>query len=71
MIVVLRVMRQRKRGREREREREREKERDRDGRGRGCCLFVCLFVACLLNVPATCNCISGTDMLRQFYALPH
>ena len=29
--------------------------------------LVCL----LLNVPATCECISGTDLLRQFYVLPH
>ena len=29
-------------------------------------------VACwLLNVPATCECISGTDLHRQFYVLPH
>ena len=29
-------------------------------------------VSCwLLNVPATCECISGTDLLRQFYVLPH
>ena len=32
---------------------------------------VCLFVGWLLNVPATCECISGTDLLRQFYVLPH
>ena len=25
----------------------------------------------LLNVSATCKCISGTDLLRQFYVLPH
>ena len=25
----------------------------------------------LLNVPSTCWCISGTDLLRQFYVLPH
>ena len=25
---------------------------------------VCLFVGWLLNVPATCECISGTDLLR-------
>ena len=31
----------------------------------------CLLVGCLLNVPATCECISGTDLLRQFYVLPH
>ena len=31
----------------------------------------CLFVGWFLDVPATCKCISGTDMLRQFYVLPH
>ena len=32
----------------------------------------CLLVVCwLLNVPATRWCISGTDLLRQFYVLPH
>ena len=31
----------------------------------------CLFVGWLLNVPATWECISGTDLLRQFYVLPH
>ena len=31
----------------------------------------CLLVGCLLNVPATCERISGTDLLRQFYVLPH
>ena len=30
-----------------------------------------LFVGWLLNDPATCECISGTDLLRQFYVLPH
>ena len=25
----------------------------------------------LLNVPATCECISGTDLHRQLYVLPH
>ena len=30
-----------------------------------------LFVDWLLNVPATCECISGTDLLRQLYVLPH
>ena len=30
-----------------------------------------LFVGWLLNVPATCQCISGTDLLRQVYVLPH
>ena len=32
---------------------------------------VCLLVGWLLNVPATCWCISGTDLPRQFYVLPH
>ena len=30
-----------------------------------------LVVGWLLNVPATCECISGTDLLRKFYVLPH
>ena len=30
-----------------------------------------LFVGWLLNVPATCQCISGTDLLSQFDVLPH
>ena len=33
--------------------------------------YQCLFVCWLLNVPATCECISGTDLNRQFYVLPH
>ena len=33
--------------------------------------IVCLLVGWLLNVQATCECISGTDLLRQFYVLPH
>ena len=28
-------------------------------------------VCWLLDVPATCECISGADLLRQFYVLPH
>ena len=28
------------------------------------------FVCWLLNVPATCECISGKDLLRQVYVLP-
>ena len=35
------------------------------------CSWICLLVGWLLNVPATCKCISGTDLLRQFYVLPH
>ena len=31
----------------------------------------CLFVGWLLNVPATCECISGTGLLSQLYVLPH
>ena len=34
-------------------------------KGLGC------LTACLLRVPATCLCISGTDLLRQVYVLPH
>ena len=30
-----------------------------------------MFVGWLLNAPATGECISGTDLLRQFYVLPH
>ena len=30
-----------------------------------------LFVGWLLNVPTTGECISGTDLHRQFYVLPH
>ena len=37
----------------------------RGGGGGG--VVVCWF----LNVPATCKCISETDLLRQFYMLPH
>ena len=36
-----------------------------------CSSAICLFVGWLLNVPATCECISGTDLHRQFYVLPH
>ena len=36
-----------------------------------CLVLVCLLVGCLLNVPATRECISGTDLLRQIYVLPH
>ena len=30
-----------------------------------------MFVGWLPNIPATCECISGTDLHRQVYALPH
>ena len=30
-----------------------------------------LFVGWLFNVLATYECILGTDLLRQFYVLPH
>ena len=32
---------------------------------------VVVVVCWLLKVPATCQCISGTDLHRQFYVLPH
>ena len=35
------------------------------------CFFFLFFFCWLLNVPATCECISGTDLLRQFCVLPH
>ena len=34
-------------------------------------LIISVVVCWLLNVPATCKCISGMDLLRQFYMLPH
>ena len=35
------------------------------------CTTTSLFVGWLLNVPATCECVLGTDLLGQFYVLPH
>ena len=32
---------------------------------------VVVAVCWLLNIPATCECISGTDLHRQFHVLPH
>ena len=34
-------------------------------------VVIVVFAGWLLNVPATCQCISGTDLLGQFYVLPH
>ena len=34
-------------------------------------VVVVVVVGWLLNVPATCECISGSDLLRQVYVLPH
>ena len=34
-------------------------------------LVATLFVCWLLNVPATWECISGTDLFRQLHVLPH
>ena len=36
-----------------------------------CDICASLFVGWLINVPATCECISGTDLLRRFYVMPH
>ena len=37
-----------------------------------CVLYQYMKDVCwLLNVPATCWCISGMDLLRQFYVLSH
>ena len=30
-----------------------------------------IVVCWLLSIPATCKCISGTDLRGQFYVLPH
>ena len=35
------------------------------------CQSTAVVVGWMLNVPTTCECISGTDLLRQFYVLPH
>ena len=40
------------------------------------CICICsglllLSFACLLNVPVTCLWVSGTDLVRQLYVLPH
>ena len=34
-------------------------------------VFQIRLVGWLLNVPATCCCLSGTDLLRKLYVLPH
>ena len=34
-------------------------------------LYLGVHACWLLNVPATCKCISWTDLLRQFYVLSH
>ena len=52
--------------RQRKVERKRERKRGRVNKS-----GVMLLVGWLLNVPATCECVSGTDLLRQFYVLPH
>ena len=41
-------------------------ERSRDGG-----MWTIVVFCWLLNIPATCECISGTDLLRQFQVLPH
>ena len=61
--------REREREREKESERERKRKRDKGERERERDLFVCW--SPLLSVPATCECISGTDLLGQFDVLPH
>ena len=34
-------------------------------------MVVVVVVGRLLDIHATCQCISGTDLLRQLYVLPH
>ena len=36
-----------------------------------CSVCGCVFACLLINVTATCFCISETDLLRQVYVLPH
>ena len=72
--LFLAIPKNRKYSFERERERKRWRgivknrkysfERERD-------IYIYLFVGWLLNVPATCECISGTGLLRPLYVLPH
>ena len=57
------LQRQTDRDRDSDRDKETDRQTDRDRQS--------LFVCWLLNVPATCECASGTDLLRQFYVLPH
>ena len=54
----------REKGRDREAKRKRERERERGGGEGGA---EGSFVCWLVIVPATCECISGTDLLTQFY----
>ena len=63
-----------KRDRNRLTEAERHRDRDSERNSSGLAnkqtheyLFVCWF----LNDTATCQCISGTDLLRQLYVLSH
>ena len=39
--------------------------------GLGLMTMSMIVVCWLLNIPATCECTSGTYLLRQFYGLPH
>ena len=56
--------RKQERKKEKKKKKERKKERQTD---RQTDMFVCR----LLNVSVTRECISRTDLLRQFYVLPH
>ena len=62
--------------RKKEEQKERKNERVKGGRHRQTKestdrkKFV-VVVSWLLKVPATCECISGTDLLGRFYVLPH
>ena len=57
-------------GEEEEEEQQQQQETETDNRQKCKERFVC-FVCWLLIVPATCQCISGTDLHKQFYVLPH
>ena len=57
--------------REREPREERREERRAEEKRREEKMRRKVMVGLLLNVPATCQCISGTDLLKQLHVLPH
>ena len=67
-VICLLCVTQAQTQRERETDTDTERKRDRNSRHRQ---KGAMFVGWLLNVQATGECISGTDLHRQFYVLPH
>ena len=60
---VMKMIRMRMKEKKKKEKRKNQKKRWRSRRKK--------FVCWLLNVPATCKCISGTDLNRHFYVLPN